>query len=231
MEIKSQTIDCDTHLKSIEQPSLASCIACQGSLSFLGKKLNYFYSTCDACKTVQLSPLPGKAELEKAYSDSLYAANIHGQGDPTSIHESSRPYYMCIADALSDHNVSGLVVDYGAGWGGLCSVLLKRGFECKGIELAKNMVEGCQRMQLPVQQGSLESLREDGCKAQAIVLCGVFEHLVDPRKFFEDAHAILDPNGFLISLQPTAPFASLFAFISRLGQKRSFLLNIPALIF
>lgn len=220
MENKSQVLVDAMHPLTKQSLQISVCIACNGSLSFLGNKSNYHYSTCNNCKTVQLSPPPNKSNLEKAYSDSLYASDSHGQGDPTVIHESSRPYYTCIANALSDHKITGLVVDYGAGWGGLCSLLLERGFKCKGIELSKNMVEGCQKMQLPVQQGSLESLSKEGCKAQALVLCGVFEHLVDPRKFLQDAGHILEPNGLLISLQPTAQFASLFATVSRFGRRK-----------
>jgi hypothetical protein len=216
MEVKNQTRITSSYKHTFSK----CCIACKKSLSFLGKKSQYLYSTCNACKTVQLSPLPNKSELEKAYSDSLYASNVHGQGDPISIRKSSLPYYKCIADTLRDYKISKLVIDYGAGWGGLCSVLLENGFECKGIELAENMVEECKKLQLPVQQKSLESLREEGCKAEALVLCGVFEHLIDPRKFFHDAYHLLETDGLLISLQPTASFALLFAKISRFGQKK-----------
>jgi hypothetical protein len=107
----------------------SGCIACLDRLSFLGKNAAYEYSTCNKCMTVQISPIPDQHDIELAYTSSQFATHIHGQGDPSAINQSSRPHYISIADTLSDHNISGLVVDYGAGWGGLCKVLIERGFK------------------------------------------------------------------------------------------------------
>jgi Methyltransferase domain len=212
-------IQSTTHSKGLNSSAKPGCIACGGAVYTLGKNAGYTYARCESCDTVQLSPFPSQAELTEAYSDSEFATYSHGQGDPDEIRKSSHTYYESIANVLTSLNVSGLVVDYGAGWGGLCELLIERGFRCKGIELAKNMVEECQKRKLPVEQRSIQALAQDGYSAKAVVLCGVFEHLAEPRTFFTDAFTLLESGGFLVSLQPTAPFALFLATICKLGQR------------
>jgi hypothetical protein len=212
------------HPVSLGQPrsgSGRSCIACQATLSFLGEKSGYVYRICDNCKTIQLSPLPAQSDVEQAYKDSLYATDTHGQIEPVSIRASSRPYYLSLARVLRDYRASGLVIDYGAGWGGLCELLIKSGFQCKGLELAGKMVDECQRRRLPVERKTLAAMAEENTKAGAIVLCGVFEHLLDPKAFLRSACDLLEEGGLFISLQPTAIFARLLAFIARAGNVRA----------
>ncbi len=212
-------------IKEICLPA-SGCIACLGELSFLGNNAGYKYYTCSRCKTVQINPIPNQHDTEQAYTQSQFATHAHGQGDPVAIYRSSRPYYLNIAQALVAHDVSGLVVDYGAGWGGLCKVLIEQGFECKGVELSENMVNECKKQMLPVKQESLSDLIKEGSKAQAITLCGVFEHLSDPKTFLQNAYDLLDNGGLLVSMQPTATFARYFAAVSRLGQTKKTLSNL-----
>jgi hypothetical protein len=218
-------IQAENTLSKVKKLPPTDCVACRGPVSFLGTNCGYTYGTCSRCKTVQLMPIPSQVDLNKAYSDSEFASHAHGQGDPDEVHKSSVTYYESIADVLTGHGVSGLVIDYGAGWGGLCKVLINRGFNCKGLELAKNMVDECQRRKLPVEQRSLESLVAEGYTAQALTLCGVFEHFADPRAFLKNAFALLEDEGVLVSLQPTAPFALLLASVSAIGNSKK---NLPS---
>lgn len=195
-----------------------SCIACQEPLSFfLGTTFGYTYRVCESCKTVQIVPIPSQSDVERAYQDSHYATAAHGQGEADEIRKSSRPYYVSLANTLRDHHASGLIIDYGTGWGGLCELLANSGFQCKGLELARSMVDECQRRGLSVEQKSLETLIQEGSKAGAVVLCGVFEHLLDPKAFLQHVHDVLEAGGLLVSLQPTGMFARLLAFIWRMG--------------
>jgi SAM-dependent methyltransferase len=206
-----------------------ACIACEGSSALLlGARENYSYYVCQECATVQIWPLPDRYEVEKLYANSEFATASHGQGDADTLVKSSHSYYLNIAEALIDHGVDGMVIDYGAGYGGLCGVLMEKGFKCAGIELSANMVHECRERGLPVYQKSLSSLVDDGIKASAVVLCGVFEHLSDPRNFLSQVHAILEPNGLLISLQPTGTFARLLAYTSRIT---SFNKQLPSLFY
>lgn len=218
----------ETRQRAALQKSEPRCIVCEGRLSFLGKHKEFDYTTCDSCKTVQIAPIPDQSFVESYYSDSKFSTEVHENTDPEVMRAQSRPYYASLAKTLAEHQVRGLVVDYGTGWGGLCEFLLSRGFECRAIELSAAQVKECRRRGLPVEQRSLGSLVTDGVRAKAVVLCGVFEHLADPRTILRDAHALLEDDGLFVSLQPTAPFAQFLAWSARLGSTRK---SLPSLFW
>lgn len=194
----------------------ASCVACEGPLSLFGRRLDYEYHRCRACGTIQLWPMPDEAELAQAYA-SQYATAGHYVGDPESCTSSATTYYQSIVQVLKDYEVSGTVLDCGAGWGGLCEMLIRNGFFCQGLELSEDMVAYCQRRGLPVRYGHLEALSEAEGSISAIVLCTVFEHLVNHGAWLTDANRLLKETGLLVSLQPTARFADFSGRLFRLG--------------
>ena len=195
--------------------SKASCVACGGPLSLFGRRLSYNYHRCGQCGTLQLWPLPDQAQLAQAYA-SQYATAKHHEGDPDVCRASARTYYQSIVQLLKDYEISGTVVDYGAGWGGLCEMLIKNGFLCQGLEISNDMVTYCQRRGLPVQYGDLTALAGEG-KISALVLCTVFEHLVNHDVWLLYARRLIKQSGLLVTLQPTAPFAHFMAQLLRLG--------------
>ncbi|MGH9429686.1 MAG: class I SAM-dependent methyltransferase [Terriglobia bacterium] len=215
MQFKRGTIN-SSHVE-IQQPDAPQCIACEGKLSFLGKHRQYTYATCNTCRSVQLAPIPKAEFVETYYRDSKFSSEVHENTDPDGMRGSSRPYYVAIEKVLADYKTRGTVVDFGAGWGGLCEYLISCGYQCRGLELSKLQVEECRKRSLPVEQRSLSSLVSSGVRAEALVLSGVFEHLTDPVSFFRDANALLEDGGLLVSLQPTATFAQLIAWCCRLG--------------
>ena len=46
----------------------ARCVACGGTLSVFGPRLEYEYHRCVQCGTIQLYPLPSGGELAHAYA-------------------------------------------------------------------------------------------------------------------------------------------------------------------
>jgi len=125
-----------------------SCVACGGPLSLFGRRTNYEYFQCSACKTIQLSPLPSKQEMEKAYV-AEYATAGHYEKDPNVCNRAARTYYQSIIKTLKDYKIKGIVLDYGAGWGGLCEMLMDNGFQCQGVEKSQDMITYCQKRGLP----------------------------------------------------------------------------------
>lgn len=196
---------------------IASCVACGGPLSLFGRRSDYAYHRCGRCGTIQIWPLPDEAELAQAYA-AQYATAEHYEGDPDRCRASARTYYQSIVQVLEDHEdeISGMVVDYGAGWGGLCEMLMEHGFQCQGLEMSQDMVASCQERGLPVRQGGLAALAgEEGISA--LVLCTVFEHLVEHDAWLTQAGRLLGQGGLLVTLQPTAPFANFAGRVLRLG--------------
>lgn len=196
-----------------------SCVACKGNLSFFGNRLSYKYYLCSRCNTIQIFPIPIEHDLKLAYTLSNYIAQQKDECSPDSIRKSSKPYYESLIRILKDWNVSGLVVDYGCGWGGLCESLIKNGFDSIGFEISQTMIFECKKRRLPVEDAQSIKLSDYRGKVKAILLCGVFEHLSNHDTFLKEVYQGLDDNGLLITLQPTSVFAKLLGNISRLGFK------------
>jgi SAM-dependent methyltransferase len=204
--------------------SIMPCIACGGTLSLFGRRSDYEYFRCLSCGTIQLNPLPDKVVLEKAYT-AEYAGAGHYEPNPDVCYRSARSYYQSILKTLQDYGVKGLVLDYGAGWGGLVELLVKNGFNCQGVEISRDMVSYCQKRGLKVESGDITTLA--GKSFDALVLCTVFEHLVGHEDFLTRANQLLREEGLLFTLQPTAPFANLAGRIFRLGDRNA---QLPGLI-
>ena len=117
---------CATLVTSEAVKPAAQCVACDGRLVLFGRRLQYEYDRCVECGTIQLYPLPGAAELARAYA-AEYATAGHYEGDADRCRMCARTYYLSIVAALKDYHAEGLVVDYGAGWGGLCEMLIAEG--------------------------------------------------------------------------------------------------------
>lgn len=200
-----------------------SCVACGGSLGPFGKRRNYDYRRCIQCGTIQLAPLPSKADLDEAYNQE-YASAAHIDPVPEARNAAGEKHFRAILDALRDHGVRGRVLDYGTGWGGLCQLLIDNGFECEAIELSKEMVSYCQKRGLPVRHGDITTV--DRNDFSALALSCVFEHLVNHEDWLARAYSLLRDDGLLVSMQPTARFACFMAQALRLGIKR---LPLPAL--
>jgi len=200
-----------------------SCVACGGVLTPFGSRLNYSYHRCVRCRTLQLVPMPDKAELDDAYKNA-YASVGHIDPDPETWTAITRPRRQAVLDVLEDHAVKGKVLDYGAGWGGLCELLAANGFEYQGVELSEEMVEYCRKRGLSVLHGDIARVRETDFAA--LVMICVFEHLIDHEEWLGHARRLLRPRGLFVSLQPTALFAGFMGQILRLGCKK---LPLPAL--
>lgn len=192
------------------------CVACKGKLKLFGRRLNYNYYICCTCGTIQIFPLPNKDEIARAYA-SEYSKASHYNPDPEICKLSGINYYQSIIQILKDYKVTGTILDYGAGWGGLCEMLIEEGFKCQGIEMSSDMVAHCQKHGMPVEYGDICTAK--GEEFSALVLCTVFEHLVEHDDWLRSANSILKRDGLFITLQPTAKFANFMGWILRLGNR------------
>ena len=185
---------CATLVTSEAVKPAAQCVACDGRLVLFGRRLQYEYDCCVECGTIQLYPLPGAAELARAYA-AEYATVGHYEGDADRCRMCARTYYQSIVSALKDYHAEGLVVDYGAGWGGLCEMLIAEGFRVQGVEPSVMMAAHCREKGLAVQRGDLSTLQEKEGQIGAFALNTVFEHLVAHNAWLTHAHRLLAPRG------------------------------------
>ena len=203
----------------------ARCVACGGKLTLFGPRLQYEYHRCEQCGTIQLYPLPSAAELARAYAVE-YATAGHYEGHADRCSMCARPYYQSILGALKDYHAEGLVVDYGAGWGGLCELLIAQGFDVQGVEPSDTMAAHCQKKGLPVQHGDLSALQNKEGQIGTFALNTVFEHLIEHDLWLTHAHRLLAPRGLFVTMQPTALFADFMGRVARFGNTHT---PLPAL--
>ena len=203
----------------------AECAACGGTLALFGPRLQYEYHRCIQCGTIQLYPLPSAPELGRAYA-AEYATAGHYEGDADRCRMCARTYHKSIVSALKDYHVEGVVVDYGAGWGGLCELLIAEGFHVQGVEPSDTMAAHCRKKDLPVQHGDLSTLQDKDGQIGAFALNAVFEHLVAHDVWLKHAHRLLAPRGLFVTLQPTALFADIMGRVVRFGNLHA---PLPAL--
>ena len=182
-----------------------------------GSRLGYTYFRCSSCGSLQLEPLPSKSELLLAYGKE-YASDGHCDTDAEVRRGTANPYYRAIVDALARHEGKGPVLDHGAGWGGMCELLIEEGYECKGVEPSESMAAHCAKLGLPVRHGDFW-VADDGPYG-AILMSAGFEHLVEHDAWLRRASKVLAPNGLIVSMQPTAQFGAFFAQALRLGIHR-----------
>jgi hypothetical protein len=199
---------------------MAACIVCDGVLALFGPCSGYTYYRCRSCGTIQLSPMPNEAELAKAY-ETEYVAGAYAEefAGPEWWRQASRTYRASIVRVLKDRGVTGLVVDYGAGWGHLVDTMIQSGFDARGVELSQREVAYAQQRGLPVQQGDLSILKGLEGQISALTMSAVFEHLVNHDIFLSIVHGLLKEDGLFITMHPTAAMFNLLCNVVRFGDK------------
>ena len=196
-----------------------SCIVCQNPFVRFGPKDTYNYYLCPTCRTLQLSPMPDEKSLEAAYQQYYATAGQTEEiNDPGYWETAGAAYRQDLLQTLLDHGISGSIVDFGAGWGHLCELLIARGFDCKGVEVSEQMAGYARKKGLPVIQGSFEALGR-ARPVNAVLMCAVFEHLSNHRAWLLRFNSVLCDGGHLITLHPTAACYTLLGNILRLGRK------------
>jgi len=195
--------------------SHASCVACGAVLRFYGRRGEFEYHRCPSCGTIQLVPLPTREDLAKPYAEA-YATAGDINPDPARSNRETRSHHEAVLRAVIDHRVEGDVAEVGTGWGGLAQLLVKSGFRYEGVEPSEAMVAHCRSLGLPVQQGEVDAL--SGKTYSALVMCCVFEHLVEHDEWLRKANRLIKVGGIFVTAQPTAHFLHFAASIVRLAR-------------
>lgn len=198
-----------------------NCVACGGAVALFGRQGDYIYAKCDSCATLQLDPQPTPDELKAAYQ--AYAETGHMATEPGGAETYHVNHYEQVVAVLKEYGISGKVLDYGAGWGGLIERMQAEGIECEGVDLEPNMVQYCQEKNLPVKFGDLDSV--EGTGYSALTMIAVFEHLVNHHDWLARANNLLAEKGIMVLIFPTALGARTLASIFRFGRRNAPLTN------
>jgi SAM-dependent methyltransferase len=185
-----------------------------------GECINYNY--CPACKTIQQYPLPSQEQLSKLVSRE-YSNNDRKLTFNKEQSDSLISQHKAIVAFLKQSKITMDVLDVGAGAGNLCSMLIRNGIECTGIELSPELVAHAKKRKLPVLNKGLKDI-PDNESFSAILMTHVFEHLTEPEEPLYQIKRLLKPNGLFLSIQPTAGMTN---FLSRLLRLNNLDLESP----
>jgi SAM-dependent methyltransferase len=196
------------------------CVACACELTLFGPYKTYTYCHCANCGSIQLCPMPGETEMEELYAAEYVAAEQTKEfADPERWRKVSRTYCQSLADAVKAHVPSGVVIDYGAGWGFLLEMLVDRGYQACGLEISRAELAYARAQGLPIKEGDFSVVSELKGNVDAIVMLAVFEHLVNHGKVLSAANELLKSGGVFATLHPTAAAYNLIGRVVRLGNK------------
>lgn len=92
---------------------------------------------------------------------------------------------------------SGKVLEIGCSTGLMLSLLQKKGFNVKGVEISKKAAEAAAKRGIEVTVAPFEKMKFNE-KFDVIILNHTLEHLEDPVKTLEKAKSILTPKGYLM---------------------------------
>jgi len=195
------------------------CVACRRrALTLFGARRGYRYYRCGGCGTLQLVPMPDPEALRRDYAEG-YARADHWQQGPGLRNAAVRGQSQALVDALTRNGIRSNLLEVGSGWGALLDLMREHGIDCEGVEPSCEMRAHCVTQGHTVHAGTLETL-DAPLRYDAVVFSSVFEHLVEHERCLEASCALLAPNGFLISLQPTALFPTFAATVIRFGMRR-----------
>lgn len=152
---------------------------------------------CDACGHGSVLALPPHDAIEAAYDaaiDDVTIAEEAGQSK-TATRDLTR---------LERFVSPGRILDVGCWTGSFLASARARGWVVNGVEPSAWAVERARARGVDVVHGLLEDVEFDAETFEAIVLCDVIEHVVDPMATLEHVRKLLAPGGVLFLTVPDA---------------------------
>ncbi|OGP17448.1 MAG: hypothetical protein A2V21_301920 [Deltaproteobacteria bacterium GWC2_55_46] len=182
-----------------------SCFVCGGSFS--GKRLTglkaegkyYEVVFCQGCGLGKTEPFLEESELKKLYS------STYRKEDSTRFPAPLEWLIGIVRDgrrrAVEKYARKGRILDIGCGRGDFLLMMLRRGWECFGLELDER-VSSFNRPGLELRYGSLSDSSFPDGYFDAVTFWHVFEHVRDPEWTLKECARILKPGGLLLVAVP-----------------------------
>ncbi len=163
----------------------------------------YKLVSCNTCQLVYIQNPPTQDSIQELYTapDQDYHTELR---DKTSLH------YRRIARCAAEHLAfvrkvakEGMLVDIGCSTGQFLGLAADNGFECAGIELARNSAKfAAQETGLPIETGSIHDTKHASDSCDVVTMFDVIEHVPDPSRDIAEAYRLLKPGGWLIMSTP-----------------------------
>ncbi len=115
----------------------------------------------------------------------------------------NNPRYKKAWRYLKKNYSSGRLLDIGCTNGDFCSPLVKKGYDCYGLEYMEKTIKQSQKKGIKVIKGSfLEKLPFENNYFDIVFAGEVIEHTIDDISFLKEVNRVLKKDGILILTTP-----------------------------
>ncbi len=185
------------------------CLACGGETRLVGPKKDCSYVSCRTCDSMQMDPVPTVEQLTAIYAeDYSEAGHLPDDSVIATIHARQRKHSLGL---VQKYCASGPVLEVGPGHGLFMEELQRSGIRAVGLEASKQMATSLRDRGFEVHQGYIDDPPPGTEKFQGVFMSNVFEHLGNHDHALRSLASMLQPNGRIITLQPTAYLGQVIA--------------------
>mgnify|MGYP006086292841 CR=1 FL=1 len=149
---------------------------------------------CGNCGFIFSRKIPSQKDLKVFYSEHY---DVTSYLSPITIKR-----YNDILDEFEQYRETGNLLDIGAGYGFFLEVAKQRGWNVYGTELTDQAVHKCEKKDLTMFKGPIQSIDFGDLKFDIIVSIEVIEHLNTPVKYVNKAHELLRKGGVFYLTTP-----------------------------
>jgi SAM-dependent methyltransferase len=174
------------------------CPLCQSESKFVFEAKGFPVRDCAKCNHRFAELIADKNHGAQTYDDSYFSGGGAGYSDYLAEGEMLYRRGDSYAKILSKYTGTGKMLDVGAAAGFVLKGFVKNGWRGTGIEPNLRMAKfGVENLNLEILNGDLESFQTTE-KFDLISMIQVVAHFHEPRRAFQNAFDLLEPNGFLL---------------------------------
>ena len=180
---------------------------------------DFFYVACRACGLVQMNPRPSAAEIRRRYGVEYGGAYLayEQKNEAAFLRLQERAledagFYTLEAAVFSQARTrtraagareeAPRVLDIGSATGALLAALKARGWDTRGLEIAREEAAYARARGLDVRELTLEEARFESGAFDAVCASHLIEHLSDPASFAAELYRIVRPGGRIYLTTP-----------------------------
>ena len=175
-----------------------NCPLCQSESKIVFEAKGFPVRDCAKCRHRFAEVLTSENHVAQTYDDSYFTGGGAGYSDYLAEGEMLRRRGDNYAKILSKYTETGKILDVGAAAGFVLQGFVENGWRGIGIEPNRRMAKfGNERLNLEILNGDLENF-QTAEKFRLVSMIQVVAHFHEPRRAFQNAVDLLEPNGFLL---------------------------------
>jgi SAM-dependent methyltransferase len=158
---------------------------------------------------MQMDPVPTVEQLAAMYADEYATSGSLPDDDVAAkIYVRQRRFSLGL---VKKYCPQGPVLEVGPGHGYFMDELKHAGIRAIGLEASRQMTASLRDRGLDVRLGYIDDVPAGHERFQGVFMSNVFEHLANHDRALRSLASMLEPNGRIITLQPTAYLGQLIA--------------------